>query len=56
LGGELHQFHGEGDARQLTLTFGGRTLGICDDGRWEVAYRVVDDQFIEIVGISRLRG
>ena len=30
--------------------------GVYDDGRWEVVYRVLDDRFIEIVGISRISG
>jgi hypothetical protein len=30
--------------------------GVYDDGRWEVAYRILDDRFIEIVGIHRIDG
>jgi fumarate hydratase subunit beta len=35
---------------KFTATFRGRAVGIYDDGRWEVAYRLVDDRFLEIVG------
>ena len=29
-------------------------MGVYDDDRWEVVYRIVDDRFIEVLGISRV--
>ena len=38
----------------FTAVLAGRVVGLYDDGRWEIAYQLVDDRFIEIVGISRI--
>lgn len=30
-------------------------ISIYDDGRWRISYRVVDDRFLEIYAINRVR-
>ena len=40
----------------FTVTIGGEVVGVYDDGRWEVAFQLVDDAFIEVVGLSKLNG
>lgn len=41
------------DETKATITLGGIGFGVYDDGRWEVVYRVLDNRFIEVAGISR---
>jgi hypothetical protein len=44
-----------GSAETTALaTLGGIGFGVYDDGHWEVMFRVLDDRFIEVVGISRI--
>jgi hypothetical protein len=38
----------------FTVVLAGEVMGIYDDGRWEVAFRVVEDAFLEVVGLSKL--
>ncbi|MGH2584883.1 MAG: hypothetical protein ACRDJE_08220 [Dehalococcoidia bacterium] len=44
------------DITKFTVVINDVGLGVYDDGRWEVVYRVVDDRFIEVIGISHIRG
>ena len=44
------------DTTKFTTTIGRRTAGVYDDDRWELVYRIVDDRFIEVLGISRVAG
>jgi hypothetical protein len=39
---------------RFTLVLGGVGMGVYDDERWEIVYRILDDRFIEVVGISRI--
>ena len=32
----------------------GSVMRIYDDGRWQIAYRVVEDRYVEVYGITRL--
>jgi hypothetical protein len=41
---------------KFTVFVRGQLVGVYDDGAWEVAYRVVDDRFLEVVGFTRLAG
>ena len=41
-------------ATKFAVTIGLQAGGAYADGRWEVAYRVVDSRFIEIIAISRV--
>jgi len=42
------------DVTKFTAVIRGQPVGVYDDGRWEVAYRIVDDRFLEVVGFTRL--
>jgi hypothetical protein len=44
------------DATKFTAAIGQRTVGVYDDGRWEMVYRIVDDRFIKVLGITRIKG
>jgi hypothetical protein len=44
------------DNTKFTGLVGRWAAGVFDDGRWELVYRIVDNRFIEIVGISRIGG
>ena len=41
-------------ATKYAVTIGPQAGGAYADGRWEVVYRVVDDRFVEVIGISRV--
>lgn len=42
------------DEVMFTVVLAGEVMGVFDDGHWEVAFRVVDDAFIEVVGLSKI--
>jgi hypothetical protein len=42
------------DISKFTAVLERWAAGVYDDGRWEVIYRVVDDRFIEVVGMTRI--
>lgn len=44
------------DETTVSVTLGGIGFGVYDDGRWEIVFRVLDDRFIEVIGISRVSG
>ena len=44
-----------GSGRTITVGFPRRTLYVFDDGQWRIDYHVVDNRFIEIAGIRRVR-
>ena len=39
---------------KFTMSIGRWAAGVYDDGRWEVVYRVIDERFIEVIGMSRI--
>jgi hypothetical protein len=41
---------------KFVVNLGQDIAGVYDDNRWEVVYRIVDDRFIEVIGISRISG
>lgn len=43
------------DTTKFTTVIGRWAVGVYDDNRWEVVYRVVDDRFIEVIGFTRIR-
>lgn len=45
-----------GDTETTNLiALGAVGFGVYDDGRWEIVFRVLDDRFIEVAGISRIQ-
>jgi hypothetical protein len=42
------------DATKFATYIGRWAAGVYDDDRWEVVYRIVDDRFIDVIGISRI--
>ena len=43
-----------GAGRRLIIGIPPRILSVFDDGLWRIAYRVVDDRFIEVWAIRRV--
>jgi hypothetical protein len=52
----LEQQPRSNDETQFTVDMPEWTAGVYDDGRWEIVYRILDDRFIEVVGIRRIAG
>ena len=48
-----HEHWGDEESK-FAVVLVGEVMGIYDDGQWEVAYRIVDDRFVEIIGLSKL--
>lgn len=44
------------DVTRFTAVINDVGVGVYDDDRWEIVYRVVDERFIEVIGISRITG
>ena len=44
------------DTTKFAVRIGRWTAGLYDDDRWEIVYRVVNDRFVEVVGINRIGG
>lgn len=40
---------------KFVMIVGGVGVGVYDDYRWEIVYRILDERFIEVVGISRVQ-
>lgn len=38
----------------FTVILASQVMGVYDDGQWEVAFQVIDDAFVEVVGLSKL--
>ena len=53
---QLEQQPRSNDETQFTVEMPEWTAGVYDDGRWGIVYCILDDRFIEIVGIKRIAG
>ncbi len=49
---DLERQPGFDERTRITFDMPDWTAGIYDDGRWEIVYRIVDNRFVEIVGIK----
>jgi hypothetical protein len=50
----LERQPGSNDQTQFTVEMPDWTAGVYDDGRWECVYRILDDRFVEVIGIKRI--